>query len=359
MIALAGARLESPPLVVRIFCAKETSLFSMFNAFLDESGMEINVSIVIGGIMGTKEECDLAADRWNDALRNAVVKEPFHSIEFWNRSDGRMHGPFAHLSITDANLLAALLTDIIMTPPLRPLAIALGVRAFTHLTEDERRWLTTNKRFGRDWGSQGSPSNPYFFVFQACTQIVASATPIDDKAYFTFDRQDDFADRACCLYNELLAINNDLTKKMADELVFSSKSSAILLQAADFIAYLSRWYAEDRDSMPAIAAECFERMAKPEDSKIVLISPENLDAVLQQCPFRRTFWPEFKTRPDFVEQMRMNGYNVLAYKVGDTYLSHHIRPDKVRTIGKLQQTATADGNALFSVVTAQDEDQNG
>ncbi len=302
-----------------------SSHFAMFQAFLDESGMEENVSVVIGGVVGRKEDCDWAAERWNDALRNSGITSPFHSIEFWNRTNGKMHGPYEHLSVTDADLLAGHLTDIVATKPLRPIAVAIGVAAFMGLTEDERRWLTTNKHFGKDWYSQGSPTNAYFFVFQACTQVAAAATPDDDKVYFTFDRQDSFADRARRLYNEILNIDNESTRKMANELVFSCKRSAILLQAADLIAYLSRWYAEEAKSMNSVARECFRRMAEPEDSKISLISPGNLDVVLQRCPFRRTFFPEL-TKPDFVEQMRMNGYNVVAYKTGDVYVSHHIRP---------------------------------
>ena len=339
--------------------AGESSLFAMFKAFLDESGMEENVSIVIGGIVGKKEECDWAAARWSDTLKNAGITEPFHSIEFWNRTDGKMHKPYEHISISDADLLAELLTEIITAQSLHPIAIALGVKMFMHLSEDERRWLTSNKRFGKDWDSQGSPRNVYFFVFQVCTQIAAELTPADDKVYFIFDRQDSFADRARYLYNETLKISNETTKKMADELVFSSKASAILLQSADFIAYLSRWYAESPQTMSAIAEKCFRRMAEPQNSKISLIRARDLDTVLQRCPFRQTFWPEPGfARPDFVEQMRMNGYNVLAYKMGSEYLSHHIRANKVRTIGKLQQTGTQDGNALFSLVRVQDEDRS-
>lgn len=329
----------------------------MFKAFLDESGMEGNVATVIGGVVGRTEECDLAASCWNDALSVASIKE-FHSIEFWNRTNGRMHGQYAHLSIADADLLARRLMEIVCTLPMRPIAVVLSVKAFMSLTEDERRWLTTNKRLGKEWSAQGSPSNPYFFVFQAVTQVAALATSADDKVYFVFDRQDDFVDRARKLYNESLALDNEMTRKMADEIVFSPKSSAVLLQGADFIAYLARWYAEDRESMTPIAYECFHRMGEPEDSKVFLITPESMDVVLQRCPFRQTFWPELKSRPDFIEQMRMNGYNVLAYKAGDIYLSHHLRAEKVRVIGKLQQVESEGGIGLFSVVKAQDEDRN-
>lgn len=330
----------------------------MFEAFLDESGMEKNISVVIAGIVGRNHECDLAAERWSDALQNAGVNKPFHSIEFWNRTGNRMHGPYKHLSISDGDLLATLFTEIVTSLSLRPIGIAVDARAFRGLSEDERRWLTTNTRSGKDWNSQGSPSNPYFFAFQACTQIAANEVPLGEKVYFTFDRQDRFADRARKLYNETMALKNEFTERMGAGIVFTDKVEAVLLQAADFVAYLSRWYAEDAKSMPVVASECFKQMAEPQDSKIYLVTPENLDELLRRCPFRKTFW-EGLTKPDFVEQIRMSGYNVLAYRFGDVYLSHHIRPSNLRAIGRLSKAEAADGIERFCVEKLPDEDRNG
>jgi hypothetical protein len=328
----------------------------MFKGYVDESGMERNRSVVLGGIVGRKEECDLAAKEWVSALYNAGITLPFHSVEFWNRTDGKMHRPYAHLSVSDANLLAHLLTEIITTPPLKPIGVAFGVELFMQLSQDERRWLTTNKRFGKDWPTQGAPTKPYFFVFQACTQVATKEVPAGEKIYFVFDRQDEFADRARILYDETLALQNEFTKRMGEAIVFTSKTEAVMLQAADFVAYLTRWYAEDCRSMNETALECFTKMAKPTESKILMIAQENLDEVLQRCPFRKTFWKGL-TKPDFVEQMRMGGHNIVAYKFGNEYHSHHIRPEKVRVIGKLKKTERGDGSAEFSFERSQDEDR--
>lgn len=44
----------------------------------------------------------------------------------------------------------------------------------------------------------------------------------------------------------------------------------------------------------------------------------------------------------------MNGYEPLPYKMGDVYKSHHLRPEKVRVIGKLAKTETKDGISLLA-----------
>jgi hypothetical protein len=247
----------------------------MFKAFMNESGIENNAACVIGGVVGRKEECDWAQQRWENALKSAHLKE-FHSAEFWNRTDGRLHGDYRHLSISDADALARLLTGIVSERPLFPVAVALPTALFKSLSIDERRWLTTNKRFAKDWGSQGSPENPYFLVFQTILQQASKLTPVGETIHFTFDRQDNFAERARRLYSETIALKNESTAKLGQEIVFSPKDTAVLLQAADFVAYLSRWYAEDSQSMVPVALECFTRFAEPQDSSVFLVTPESV-----------------------------------------------------------------------------------
>lgn len=111
----------------------------MLKAFMDESGIGNNLACVIGGLVGRKEECDLTQERWENALRNASIGE-FHSVEFWNRTGGRLHGDYKHLTIADADNLSRLLTEIVSQRPLMPVAVALPLILFKSLSVDERRW---------------------------------------------------------------------------------------------------------------------------------------------------------------------------------------------------------------------------
>lgn len=191
-------------------------------------------------------------------------------------------------------------------------------------------------------------------MFQSVLHVATKLAPKDEKVYFIFDRQDEFADRARRLYNEAKSLQGEFADKMAEDIVFSSKNSAILLQAADFIAYLSRWYAEEGERMTPIAFECFNKLAEPSDSEIKTITPESIDVVLSRCPFRTTFF-EGMIKPDVLEQVRMTGNNVLAYKIVDTYFTHHIRPENVRVIGRLDQKD--DGTVQFVAEKQRDENQ--
>ncbi len=62
-----------------------------------------------------------------------------------------------------------------------------------------------------------------------------------------------------------------------------------------------------------------------------------LDTHLRKCPFRKTFWQGCQSDPDFFEQLRIQGANVLAIKNPEgLYLTHHLRREKVRVVQELE-----------------------
>lgn len=69
----------------------------------------------------------------------------------------------------------------------------------------------------------------------------------------------------------------------------------------------------------------------------------SIDAHLEMCPFRSTFW-EGLSDPDLLEQIRAQGINVLAVKMREgVYATEHLRKDRVKVIHKLEGKVTTLG----------------
>jgi hypothetical protein len=242
-----------------------------------------------------------------------------------------MKGVYAHLHKCEARDLLLRLIDSIKS--LTPVAIAVGVEQYNALSEDERRWLTTNATVTSNWPAEGMPSAPYFLCFQHCVISSTKLIPEGEKIFYTFDRQDAYREKAGELYNQILELPLDRISRLGDTVAFSSKREAVLLQAADLLVFVMRWFAQS--SMAEVDDDIARRVLRQfvlEKDSVVAGRVDFLDKLLQSCPFRSSFW-QGMTEPDFIEDLRNQNVRVLPARGADgVYRSTFVPRDKVRIV---------------------------
>jgi hypothetical protein len=292
----------------------------------------------LSGFVGDEEVCDSAAEEWQQALDDFSVPY-FHSLEFWERSQGGMTGKYRHLHICEArDLLLRLMESV---KPLTPVAMAIDVNTFKDLSEDERRYLTTNVACRSDWPAQGMPSAPYFMAFNYCIISPLRLVPEGQQIFFTFDRQDNYREKALESYDQIKKLPLERISLLAESVTFTSKKDAVLLQAADLLTYLTRWYLEHTMTKPAsmLMRDMLVRRGIQEfvleRDHVTGVNAELFDNLLVQCPLRSSFWVGM-SEPDLIEELRSQ-VRVLPQMGKDrTYYSHHIPSNKVKVLKEVK-----------------------
>ena len=190
----------------------------------------------------------------------------------------------------------------------------------------------------------GSEQTPWFAPFHYCVTQANQYTPADEKIFLTFDRQDTFAGNAVKIYGELKNLGGRWGERLGEEIVFSTKESAVLLQAADLLAYLVNWAATKQNIKNEIALNALNKLVYGRDY-IRAMDTASIDVHLRGCPFGSTFW-QGMSDPDLFEHLRSQKQNVLAIKGADgIYLTHHLKRERVRIIhGLAAERATASDN---------------
>src|SRR5262249_45020197 len=133
------------------------------------------------------------------------------------------------------------LIDLLASSKLEPIGLALDVEAFMSLHEDERRWLTSTVAHGKTWPMQGAPNKPYYPPFLYCVTSANDYTPEGEKIYLTFDRQDQYESKARMLYNDMFTMGGKWGGRLGSTVAFSDRYEAVLLQAADLLAFVTGW----------------------------------------------------------------------------------------------------------------------
>jgi hypothetical protein len=188
----------------------------------------------LAGFVGTTLQMDRLDKRWKAILEKFEVppEKGFHSDQFFHHE-----GFFKGWDTATWRAFLNHLLDAIYRSRVICIGGMVDVAYFKSLSEDERRWITGGFR-GRQWDSEGSPSNPYFAAFQITVTGVAKNVPAGDKVTLIFDRQTQYENKARMTYNDMLTFNvPDVAGKLSDDLVFSSRFLAVALQAADLMAY--------------------------------------------------------------------------------------------------------------------------
>jgi Protein of unknown function (DUF3800) len=307
----------------------------MFKSYMDESdsGDDSLQAFVVAGFLGTGTECDRVERAWKELVK--PIGE-FHGKNFFKRhTDGTMAGRYKHVSVNDAESCAISLIALLRASQLEPVGMVLDSNSFMMLSEDERRWMTSAVNYGKSWPMQGSPSDPYFACYHYCLTSANEYTPEGELINLTFHRHEAREGNAKKMYNEIKDLGGKWGERLAETVLFSSQHDAVLLQAADLLAHSIGQAIKEEKKRNRITNIALEKLAfnRP---YIRVMDVKSLDTHLQKCPFRRTFWEGCPSDPDFFEQLRIQGANVLAIRNPDgLYLTHHIKREKVRVIQEL------------------------
>lgn len=327
--------------------ASERDSYFMLKAYFDESGIGNEEFCVMAGYCANAETWDKFNKVWNNILADYDIKV-FHGIEFWDRQGGEMKSPYVGWSADKAGSFLEALVGAIQNSNIQAVQIAIWNDLFYALTEDERRWLTTNVVYGRDWPMQGAPNEVYFWAFQHCVIEAGTMTPEGDKVYLTMARQESFAPKALEIYNQLLSLPLKCRDRLGESIVFSCMKEYPGLQAADLLSNRVQFCAAHGvPSFPNKNNELIKEFLK-DGTKVLTF--EILDKLLAACPFRSSFW-EGLTRPDAMEMLRLNGEEVVCYKNKQppTYLTHHIRRNKVTPVAKFVKSRASDGSEHYAL----------
>jgi len=303
----------------------------MFKCFLDESGItNLDRASVMAGFMGNEQECDEVASSWTELVKPLGE---FHACEFFPRlANGEMGTIYRHLAVSEAERVAVELIDLLSQSRLEPIGMAVDAETFRSLHEDERRWLTAAVPYDRSWSSQGVPNNSHFAPFQYCLTYANEFTPANEKMYITCHGNQQFESSALRTYRDFLALGGmrgDL--RLGETISFSSAKECPLLQGADLLAYVIGWNVTKSKIRDKVALHALQQLAFPR-KYVRAMDTNSLDLHLQKCPFRSTFWKGM-TEPDFFEEIRSQGINVLACKDSEgMYRTEYLKREKVRVV---------------------------
>jgi hypothetical protein len=311
--------------------ATEKSLFAMFKGFMDESGLDPDdIACTVAGFVGSGEICDKAADVWAENVKPIGY---FHAEDFFRRPNGKMTGPYEDLDPVVADACVTELIESLSLSGLEPMGMAINSRIFRSLSEDERRWMTSAVLYGKDWPAQGSPNNPWLACFHYCITNANQFTPVGERIYFTFDRQETYLGNAQKIFNELRTAGRKWGDRLGDTLAFSSKQETVLLQAADLLAY-SIGRSLNKERVNTIVRSVLDKLAY-EREYVRAMDVKSIDEHLRKCPFRTTFWQGL-SEPDLIEQIAGQGHKTLTFKADEgLYLAHHLKAEKVKVISAI------------------------
>jgi len=228
-------------------------MFGVFRSYIDDSGVQDKRVCGMGGFVGSTLQMDRLDTKWKAILTKFEVPgdKGFHSDPFFHHE-----GCFKDWNEPKWRSFLNKLLDAIYHSRVICVGCMVDVEYFKALSEDERRWLTGGYK-GRQWDSEGSPNNPYFVAFHTAVIGAANHTPSGEKVTFTFDRQEQYESRARMSYNTMLNFTpHNIKDKLADDILFSDRLSAVVLQAADLMAYQAyRHVVRRMDNVGADVAE--------------------------------------------------------------------------------------------------------
>jgi hypothetical protein len=133
---------------------------------------------------------------------------------------------------------------------IHPVSFGIIVEDFNSFCLNERRFLTGAKLTNGKFTTSGSPSKPYFVPFHKCLEVVANYAPVGGKAHFFFGLDRPFAQYATTLFGEVKeTIGLSYRSRLGDP-AFPLAKEAPPLQAADFLAYLTYRYMQEKHENP-------------------------------------------------------------------------------------------------------------
>lgn len=198
----------------------------MLVGYFDESGNhDSSRTFCIGGYVADSRDWLEFTRAWRSALREAGVS-CFHMADFENRR-GEFQGWDNSKRISFLKELIAIIASIDVW------GIGTGVVRddFNRVSAE----MVPKSRLTPAWWH-----HPYLLAFQAC--VVEAANQVDhlppsERVAFVFDQQAEFCGRAQLVHNGLQADEAWPRRHRVGSLEFKSKTDAIPLQAADFMAY--------------------------------------------------------------------------------------------------------------------------
>jgi hypothetical protein len=291
--------------------------FSMLKAYFDESGIHGGAPIcVVAGFVATSKCCNDLSWKWR-VLLDKYELDFFHAREYAKRSGPFREGPphlwrtaeevFAHHKPNwdqecrrnfETDALAVIHESLDRSDPLILVGAAINTKEFLALPIEHRRWLTGGYLSApKKWRRQGAPTKPYFLAFQqAVLDAVKFSQHTDssgrhlgtgDNVHFVFDQQFKYERSAHGIFNAMKRSPLSIKNRIGD-VVFASKSKALPLQVADFVAYESFCYLverlhRNRDLMRRRAAQ---RLFSMSAMRSVYIGSRELSKFLDACPPR-------------------------------------------------------------------------
>jgi hypothetical protein len=296
---------------------------------MDESGInDTDLACTVAGFAGGELTCNRAEELWKEIVQPIGY---FHAEEFFNRRDGKMTGAYAGISVADAEACVIRLIEMLKSSGLEPIGISINANIFRTLSDNEKRYLTSAELYGKTWQQQ--PTHPYFACFQYCVTQANQCTPDGEKMHLTFDRQATYAGKAKDIFNKLKDLGGKWGDRLGDMLLYSSKKEVVILQAADLLAY-SVGQLLNNGKRNVVVQSVLDNLAFERDY-IRAMDVKAIDQHLRSCPFRETFWKGYSD-PDLIEQIAEQGLKTLTYKTPEGYLTHHLRPNKVRAIAGVE-----------------------
>jgi len=147
------------------------------------------------------------------------------------------------------------------------------------------------------WKRQGAPTKPYFLAFQQTVldavkfsqhcDIAGRHLGTGDIVHFVFDQQFEYERSARGIFNAMKRSTLSVKDRIGD-VVFSSKSRALPLQVADFLAYESFCYLVERihRNRHLMRRHAARRLFRMSAMRSVYIGAEELKKVITACPLR-------------------------------------------------------------------------
>jgi hypothetical protein len=197
-------------------------------AYFDESGKHAQAEMItVSGLILRERECKILNCTWPKAMGDAPL--PYHHTDFILGKE-----PFDFLSETEIDETQKRLIDAIKKQ--RFMAFGASVTRDSHAKFVKR--IHPNPLY-RD---------PWFFVFESAIREImqrSAAVGITAPISFVFDRQDEFAQRAHQLFNELLTLTDLPYHHRLRTLSFAPKNDVCALQAIDLVVYEMNVFARE------------------------------------------------------------------------------------------------------------------
>jgi len=305
----------------------------VFRAYFDEGSIaELDRAAAFAGFMGNETECDETASKWKEIVQ--PIGE-FHATDFFGRGPfGCMLGRYDGLNPDEADGAVSRLIDLLYESKLEPIGMAIDAKVFRTLSEDERRWMTAAVVYDKTWSSQGSPKNPQFACFNYCLTEANKFTPVDEKMFITCARTTQFESTMSKIYGHFLVLEDSAGKRgerLGEAIAFSSPKECPLIQAADLLAFAIGRNVAPKNTNGPVIQYAIEKLALNREYVRAMDQPA-IDVHLRRHPFRTTFW-QGMTEPDYFEELRSQGIDVLVSKVSEgMYRTHQLNPRNVQIV---------------------------